>query len=492
MSIQATTEWCIRTDGDNLNGGGWDSGISGAGSDATDQAAAALTLTDLATSGAGSAILLSVAGGFTNAMVGNCFRISAGTNFTAGYYFVIGYTNGNTVTLDRSATPAGAGVSGVGRVGGAFADPFPLCTSHINGAGPPPITSPLAAGHTVYMRGSGSDDGSADYSINHPEFYYFLGIAGDETNGRIAWIGYNGRPCVSGGGIYFYTCLGWTWENFKGLANSAGYSNNAYGLFSANGSANGITGSMAKNLILDVAGYEVCIASLGHYEDVHVKNSGSTSVGSAAISALSFNGYGQGMRGCSIIGVRTSGVFSVNGLKPVIDTIVANCKGHGIYIDTSVHGTVVDGCTLDGNYGDGIYLDGTGGAAACQITNNLITNHNQTSKTGIRMPYASVALGDRLVRGFINRNFFYNNTTNVEKFSMGAQDVQLSASPYVNSAGNDWSLNTTAGGGAAVRAAGFPGAFRGLSTTGYRDGGAVQHQDSPANTTIISRPRRYM
>jgi len=56
--------------------------------------------------------------------------------------------------------------------------------------------------------------------------------------------------------------------------------------------------------------------------------------------------------------------------------------------------------------------------------------------------------------------------------------VTLSASPFTNAAGNDFSLNTTAGGGSACRGAGTPGAYLGLSTTSYPDIGAVQHQDS--------------
>ena len=116
MAINATAQWRIRQDGANDNGGGYDPEISGAGTDYTDQSTPALSPTDLATTGAVTT-LTSATGGFTAAMIGNCIRISSGTNFDTGYYFITGYTDTNTVTLDRTPSSGGAGSSGVGKLG---------------------------------------------------------------------------------------------------------------------------------------------------------------------------------------------------------------------------------------------------------------------------------------------------------------------------------------------------------------------------------------
>lgn len=69
----------------------------------------------------------------------------------------------------------------------------------------------------------------------------------------------------------------------------------------------------------------------------------------------------------------------------------------------------------------------------------------------------------------------YNNTTNVSGSPrINAGFVSLTADPFVNSAGGDYSLNTAVGGGAACRSVGV-GTFTGLSsTTSYPDIGAVQ------------------
>jgi hypothetical protein len=58
--------------------------------------------------------------------------------------------------------------------------------------------------------------------------------------------------------------------------------------------------------------------------------------------------------------------------------------------------------------------------------------------------------------------------------------VALSADPFTNAGAGDFSLNTTAGGGADCRGDGYPGAFPGGLSTGYPDIGAVQHADPAA------------
>ncbi len=58
--------------------------------------------------------------------------------------------------------------------------------------------------------------------------------------------------------------------------------------------------------------------------------------------------------------------------------------------------------------------------------------------------------------------------------------VTLSGDPCTNAAGGDFSLNNTAGAGAAVRAVAYPGTFLGTTMTSYLDGGPIQSQ-APAS-----------
>lgn len=116
MTLSTATVWEVRTTGSQNNGGGYTSG----GTDYSQQDAAQLNPTDLACLDT-STTLTSATGGFTSAMVGNIIHITAGTQFTVGWYEITGYTDTNTVTIDRTAAVAGQNATaGTGYVGGAF------------------------------------------------------------------------------------------------------------------------------------------------------------------------------------------------------------------------------------------------------------------------------------------------------------------------------------------------------------------------------------
>src|SRR5258707_15548764 len=63
-AVLATANWYVRAGGNELNGGGYDAAISGAGTNYADQDAAQLSLTDIA-SAQNSLTVTSVTGGFT-------------------------------------------------------------------------------------------------------------------------------------------------------------------------------------------------------------------------------------------------------------------------------------------------------------------------------------------------------------------------------------------------------------------------------------------
>jgi hypothetical protein len=78
----------------------------------------------------------------------------------------------------------------------------------------------------------------------------------------------------------------------------------------------------------------------------------------------------------------------------------------------------------------------------------------------------------------LDYNAFYSNTSGARnQVPTGTHDVTLTGDPFTNGASNDFSLNATAGAGAACRAAGFPGVLQ-SGGTGFLDIGALQHQDS--------------
>lgn len=138
-------------------------------------------------------------------------------------------------------------------------------------------------------------------------------------------------------------------------------------------------------------------------------------------------------------------------------------------------------CTLVGQTGDAI-LQGNF-AWSLIIQNTLIET---TSGYAIN---AAVAPTQQLCFGNAYRA---NSGGNFNGVSAGLGDIALTEEPCNNPAGGDFGLNNTAGGGAACRAAGSPGAFPGGTTIGYPDIGAVQHQDAagalppPAPTLTVA------
>lgn len=151
MALAADTVWECRTSATagNLNGGGFSDSNKGAtGVDYSQQDAAQKTWTaagannDLACV-TGTSTLTSASGGFTDAMLGNLINITAGTNFTTGRYMVTGFTNANTVTLDRSPVGGVNGSAGTGYLGGALSSVNRVASEAI------PV---LVAGNTIWIK----------------------------------------------------------------------------------------------------------------------------------------------------------------------------------------------------------------------------------------------------------------------------------------------------------------------------------------------------
>lgn len=90
--------------------------------DYSQQNAAQAAFTSLKCTSASTTLTDNLSGNkFTKVMVGNLVHITAGTNFTPGWYEIISWTNANNVVLDSSPAQSGVNAtSGTGKVGGAI------------------------------------------------------------------------------------------------------------------------------------------------------------------------------------------------------------------------------------------------------------------------------------------------------------------------------------------------------------------------------------
>lgn len=464
MSIGATTEWYIRAGGSSSNGGGYDPSISGAGTNFCDQDAAQLTLTDLATSGAGSTTLTSSTGGFTSSMVANCFRIPSGTNFTAGYYFMTAFTDSHTCTVDRSPTPGGAGSGGTGSLGGAFAALQQLANG---GAGTQPsVTSPLAAGHVIHYRGSGgSNPSSPDYTQS--SYYQFAG--GDTTSGSIHLKGYNGTPFLRGDGLTLFGMGLWKIEGVK------------FGVSAANNGGSGIINGNCGlvNCIIDQQGFDVVGANVNSCVNCLLTNSGSTS--SSNNAAIISNNNNANYFGCIIENWRGFACSFNNNAEELAFCLVKDCHGSNngtIELGDASAGYRLINNTIASNLKDGIKILGPNAMQRLMILNNNIVSN---SGYGINASTGSAALNTRIQMTVSDYNNVFNNSLgDYNNWSAGPHDISVDPQ-FANTSGGNYGV------GPAMWAKGFPGAILAGSSTGFLDIGAFQHQDAPAIRQIINQ-----
>jgi len=441
MAINATMTWRVRVSGNELNGGGFDPSIAG-GVDATDSDSPALSLTDLATPGAGSTTLTSATGGFNANHVGNVIRISAGTNFQAGYYVVTARTDTNTVTLDRTASSAAAGSGGTGRLGGAHAS---LVNYANGGTGPSPaIATPLVAGNTIYIRGSGNNDpSSSDY--DHSAGYWTT-VSGTSA-APIRLIGYNGRPRISMNGLFLHLAHHWVVENIVSFHASAAFT--TYGFMSS-------MSCYSLNCIFEQNGNDASMQN-GIAASCVFRNSGSTTAGVNYAHVLTGSTFWGSAFGNVYHNIR-GGAISTSGLTVVAQNIIRGCKGTGsamagiLVSDANTRSATIWNNTIDGGAGDGIYFTAAESAQMSMVRNNIIANHTGSGKYGINLAFGTTGANDHLVAGRFDYNNLYNNATARNNHSAGANDIALDPQ-YTDTGTGDYSVGTN------MKAKGFPNTF---------------------------------
>jgi hypothetical protein len=158
----------------------------------------------------------------------------------------------------------------------------------------------------------------------------------------------------------------------------------------------------------------------------------------------------------------------------VIGCLITNNSGasnDGLNLPNG-YDVLVRNCVIHGNGRHGIALPNNYANLQPGIQNNIITNNG-----GYGIFFNQSPVQPAQIPEFRNNAFRSNTSGNYNHSISGLGDIALTGDPFMNAAAGDFSLNNTAGAGAAARAAGYPGVFPGGLTTGYLDIGAAQHQD---------------
>jgi hypothetical protein len=417
------------------------------------QSTAQLSLTDINVANNSTQTVTSVTGGFTAAMVSNCIRITGG-GATAGYYVITGFTDTNTITVDR---PPQTTTNGTGKVGGAAATINRLA-SNDNATG-----DKVPPGATIWVKGSGVVDPSTpDYTTTG-----FVRCLAGTSSYRVRIVGESGeRPHYRSDGLVFLEATLWIIENM---------------MFSASSNANGVHGILnlygctVRNCKIDQSNK----TTLPGIRALYVSGGGGSSIIDCEIyggttsptydsgsPGINFDSsYGSVVQGCNIHHSKGEGIrMSADGSSSAVNNIVSACAGSGVELKGGAVGlNVVTGNIIDGNKRNGI-MGIQSAFTASVIDNNIIANHDQATYGGLNVTSGTTDQNTN-VPAFIGYNAFYNNTTHYIGVCASKKDIICTADPYTNRAGGDYTLNNTAGGGALLRDAGLPQAFPGLSST---------------------------
>jgi len=233
MALAATTIWELRTTGaaSNLCGGGFNpanTGNSGGpGTDYSQQNSPQYHFTDLASANGTSSTpsVTSASHSFVGADCGNLLYISAGTNWTTGWYEIVSVSGGAAV-LDRACGTSATLSSGTWYVGGALSD----------GTISPLGNTGAVAGNTVYVK-SGTWTPSANWNWSSQIMGTSTGTIQGQVIGYQATRGDNptgsNRPQVNfGSGAVFLTGSYCTWAN---LCFKSAHANSSEGTAFING-----------------------------------------------------------------------------------------------------------------------------------------------------------------------------------------------------------------------------------------------------------------
>lgn len=468
MPISKSVIWEVRqATGSDNNGAGFKTGATGV--DYSQQASPQYALTGIASVGAGNTILSALAAAD---MVGNTANVISGTNFNTGLFEITSVSVGVSITFSTntagSSICTGVGASGVINIGGAAASLAFLNTN-------------IDSGQSAYCKGTFTLAATITWNSN----FLTAGNGGVNIYGYTTTRGDNGRATITSATnsvalmTYGSTARDYHWWNFN-FTHTAG--TRGIGVTTTNN-------QIAARIAFDNCVFDGCLYAMR-------VDSGSFDSG---IVGLVF-------RDCEI---KNS---IVNGVEQPATTILIDCyvhdnAGHGVVLIKGFDGSrgtlIASGCTFYNNTVNGLYDLTQNGDTLSGATLSVARNCNFVSNGGSgfvsrSQPHLMVAencifyangvygwdFGDFVGIAAGGYNAYGANVTGPrDNVGVMAGDVTLTGDPFTNKAGGDFSLNSTAGAGAACKQVGFPGVSK--FGTGYADIGPLSPQAGGGGTTIV-------
>lgn len=450
------TGWTVRTSGNNTNGGAFDPGVVAPGTDGT--LTSAVAYTDIVVGGTTTQIT-SVLHPFSSTSPGNFINITSGAGCTTGWFEIVS-VSGSTATLNSSAG-TGASVCS-GNYGGSLLTIQQAYTNIVTNNG-----------ETVWCSGSYTITSGTTFTSNVAVATIgFTSAKGDGGNCTITTATNSVNIFTDQGGVpYFF-------QNLI-LSNTAG---TPLAAFSCQGNGEAVTMDHVKMTGFKIAadGATGGPCRVLNLHTVDISGSTVTAVSNTGITLIDGASNIHGNTSTGSAGTIYQG-GSVSSLT-MIDSLCTGNTGECIEMSGNAGSLFVKNNTFYNNTGD--CIDFQTGSNTVTIENNIF---DTCGGFGI-----DAANSGQLVWMIANNAGRNNTSGNYSTFALsGGQIAQVtnvgwispSVSPFTNASGGNFALNSTAGGGAACKAAGIPGAFPGGLTTGYIDVGAAQSQASAGGAT---------
>lgn len=397
-AISSTAVWEVRstaTGGANVNGGCYNASGSSPGTDFSQQNGAQYSPSGTLTSaGAGDTILYAAAAADMNR---NCIHITAGTNFTVGWYEIIAVSVGVSIQVDRSVT-TGVGAAGSGQIGGALS----------LGSSDDAIFESMTAGNTMWVKGGsaitytlgGAVNIAAAGTTTSPIFVKaYASSRGDNPTGVT-------RPTFDTAANTFISGANWEWSFMQFTTTST----------------TGFNFSTSD---------KVFSSKFTNTSTTANRNAISVSTGTAVLLS---NIEAWSIRGIALAGASTTNIVTVIGsYLHDSDVCVSDgtTSGNSMYINNLIEGCVTTGFNATGAktgvtllYGNTLFGSvnhnmGTGINFATGTTNGprLINNIFYGWTTAVN------SVDDLTKIAFLNFNDFNNNATDVTNVTKGASDI---------------------------------------------------------------------
>lgn len=399
--------------------------------DYSQQNAAQFAYTDLVS--VTTTTITSVGFPFGKNCVGNVLKITSGTSWTVNS-FEITQVTGTTATTDRSVGGAGL-TGGNGYLGGAYAGPQLPCAFG-------------GAGGYVWVKSGSYTMSSSSVNVANGK----ISIISSET-----LAGYNSLRGDNGTAPVF------TASGISGLDMIAAGAANARVInIEVNGAslANIVGFNLTSNS--SMCAY-FCKASncVTGFNDGRVYSC----VADTCTTGFNTNTVVSHSRAYCVAKSCTTGFLAtISGCNYVFCITISCTKGYNN--PSGAYGRFIN-CIAYGGTDGFVIANSEADFIKCIAANNSTRGFDFSTGTGVMFSCAAYSNTTANVR--------YNESSKAGTLNFNF--ITCTADPFTNAASGDFSLNTTAGGGAALRgiSVSFPSI---ISTTSYNDVGAAQHQDT--------------